>query len=88
MLWNGFRNQSPKFQLGNHLEKLTGYGVCWRSFTEEHLDSCGCSAMLCCRSSRRSRNRSVSGGRSALLPPSPNCGAKANGAPRTAASRS
>jgi DNA invertase Pin-like site-specific DNA recombinase len=25
----------------NHLERLTGYGVNWRSFTEEYLDSCG-----------------------------------------------
>lgn len=25
----------------NHLEKLTSYGVHWRSFTEEYLDSCG-----------------------------------------------
>ena len=25
----------------NHLERLTGYGVNWRSYTEEYLDSCG-----------------------------------------------
>lgn len=25
----------------NHLERLTAYGVNWRSFTEEYLDSCG-----------------------------------------------
>jgi DNA invertase Pin-like site-specific DNA recombinase len=25
----------------NHLEKLTSYGVAWRSHTEEYLDSCG-----------------------------------------------
>jgi DNA invertase Pin-like site-specific DNA recombinase len=25
----------------NHLERLTGYGVNWRSFTEQYLDSCG-----------------------------------------------
>src|SRR6516225_3082814 len=25
----------------NHLEKLTSYGVGWRSHTEEYLDSCG-----------------------------------------------
>jgi hypothetical protein len=25
----------------NHLERLKGYGVNWRSFTEEYLDSCG-----------------------------------------------
>jgi DNA invertase Pin-like site-specific DNA recombinase len=25
----------------NHLERLTSYGVNWRSFTEEYLDSCG-----------------------------------------------
>jgi DNA invertase Pin-like site-specific DNA recombinase len=25
----------------NHLERLTAYGVDWRSFTEEYLDSCG-----------------------------------------------
>jgi DNA invertase Pin-like site-specific DNA recombinase len=24
-----------------HLNQLTGYGVCWRSFTEQYLDSCG-----------------------------------------------
>jgi DNA invertase Pin-like site-specific DNA recombinase len=24
-----------------HLERLTGYGVGWRSHTEEYLDSCG-----------------------------------------------
>jgi len=24
-----------------HLNRLTGYGVCWRSFTEQYLDSCG-----------------------------------------------
>src|SRR6185437_407195 len=24
-----------------HLQKLTGYGVNWRSFTEQYLDSCG-----------------------------------------------
>lgn len=25
----------------NHLERLTSYGVGWRSFTEQYLDSCG-----------------------------------------------
>jgi DNA invertase Pin-like site-specific DNA recombinase len=25
----------------NHLERLTSYGVNWRSYTEEYLDSCG-----------------------------------------------
>ena len=25
----------------NHLERLSGYGVNWRSFTEAYLDSCG-----------------------------------------------
>lgn len=25
----------------NHLERLTSYGVNWRSFTEQYLDSCG-----------------------------------------------
>jgi DNA invertase Pin-like site-specific DNA recombinase len=25
----------------NHLERLTGYGVGWRSFAEQYLDSCG-----------------------------------------------
>jgi DNA invertase Pin-like site-specific DNA recombinase len=25
----------------NHLQRLTGYGVAWRSYTEEYLDSCG-----------------------------------------------
>jgi DNA invertase Pin-like site-specific DNA recombinase len=25
----------------NHLERLTAFGVNWRSFTEEYLDSCG-----------------------------------------------
>jgi DNA invertase Pin-like site-specific DNA recombinase len=25
----------------NHLEKLTTYGINWRSFTEQYLDSCG-----------------------------------------------
>ena len=25
----------------NHLERLTSYGVAWRSHTEEYLDSCG-----------------------------------------------
>jgi DNA invertase Pin-like site-specific DNA recombinase len=25
----------------NHLEKLTSYGVAWRSHTDEYLDSCG-----------------------------------------------
>lgn len=25
----------------DHLERLTGYGVAWRSHTEEYLDSCG-----------------------------------------------
>src|SRR5580704_3244413 len=25
----------------NYLERLTGYGVNWRSFTEQYLDSCG-----------------------------------------------
>jgi DNA invertase Pin-like site-specific DNA recombinase len=24
-----------------HLNRLTGYGICWRSFTEQYLDSCG-----------------------------------------------
>jgi DNA invertase Pin-like site-specific DNA recombinase len=24
-----------------HLNRLTSYGVCWRSFTEQYLDSCG-----------------------------------------------
>src|ERR1041384_1128921 len=25
----------------NHLERLTGYGVNWRSYTEEYLEPCG-----------------------------------------------
>lgn len=25
----------------NHLERLTSYGINWRSFTEQYLDSCG-----------------------------------------------
>jgi DNA invertase Pin-like site-specific DNA recombinase len=25
----------------NHLQRLTGYGVCYRSFTEQYLDSTG-----------------------------------------------
>ena len=25
----------------NHLQRLTSYGVNWRSFTEQYLDSCG-----------------------------------------------
>ena len=29
------------------LQRLTSYGVGWRSFTEQYLDSCGSSAMPC-----------------------------------------
>ncbi len=42
LFWSRDRfNREGVLETPQHLRKLNGYGVNWRSFTEQYFDSCG-----------------------------------------------